>query len=1083
MALNYEAIRQENKTRYGTDISEYGKIFFEDTYADRTHFLFELLQNAEDAIARRGNDWDGPRQISFRLTEGGLRVGHFGDPFNESDVLGVCGITKSTKKESLTEIGRFGIGFKSVYAFTDLPEIHSGLEDFTIDHYVWPREVEPVADKDPEETVFILRFRPDVPSAYSEVDGGLRGLGIETLLYLRQIDEIMWENDHGSSGHYLRESEPVDGGVCRVTIVAQVDGGEDIHQEWLMFFDQVANDCQPAGEVAIAFSINPQNQRFQSIENSSLFAYFPTALKTQFGFLANGPYRTTLNRENVPGHESWNQHLVAETASLLVRSLRWLRDENRLDAAVLRCLPLTPWNPLWRHIGEGLLQPLFEKTKEALSSEQLLPKLGGGYISADRALIGRTATLRTLFSPEQISTIYGGNRELAWLDDAITQDPELSQYVTEHLDVPEVRPEAIVSRLSQTFLEAQTDEWIQTLYEFLCSQPALARRVGSIPLVRLSDGSHVLAKIYGKPQAYLPTSNETDFPTVARSVCKTSDALQFLRSIGLNEPDAVDDVIVNLIPKYRGETFQVDDDDYAADIQRILRAFDSSRGEQRTVLIAELSKTAFVRMIDPGMPSSRMWGCPNEGYLPADELTELFEGVRGFRFVDRSCECLRDGRFHQLLEACGTRRHMRPVEFSNDQRFGRSELQEMRIRTIGDAGSSRSESVKDWQLFGLKPLLATLPHLDYEGRLRKAKLLWGSLAEVNSRYFSGTYSWFYYTDRSCNFDAEFVELLNKTAWVPTVDGGLNTPEHVVFGDLGWEENSFLQSKIRFKPSTIRLLAQASGFDLGVLDLLKKLGITTTSELLEAIGDSGRQVAEDSDRNTGQVNNQLDEYPYTFGESLLDTMTPGPSSSPSYPVVLPEGGPNTSESAISDTMKSMREGRSGRRVIWSNTRFELTDSAQNLANRFRSMLQGDYGKRCQVCGASFLTRKGKLQTFADHIVDPANSSATNHFGNLLSLCGWHFALISHGRWVLLDPETGEPLKGSGTAQGLENLVNLPVVASEDIDDGNRYIAITVRFWNVYRKWRSAPEHIDEEIRFSIPHWKYFCELLNTQVTRL
>ena len=27
-------------------------------YADRTHFIFELLQNAEDALARRDN-WEG----------------------------------------------------------------------------------------------------------------------------------------------------------------------------------------------------------------------------------------------------------------------------------------------------------------------------------------------------------------------------------------------------------------------------------------------------------------------------------------------------------------------------------------------------------------------------------------------------------------------------------------------------------------------------------------------------------------------------------------------------------------------------------------------------------------------------------------------------------------------------------------------------------------------------------------------------------------------------------------------------------------------------------------------------------------
>ena len=43
---------------------------------------------------------------------------------------GYVKIGESAKADDLTAIGRFGIGFKSVYAITDRPEIHSGPEDF-----------------------------------------------------------------------------------------------------------------------------------------------------------------------------------------------------------------------------------------------------------------------------------------------------------------------------------------------------------------------------------------------------------------------------------------------------------------------------------------------------------------------------------------------------------------------------------------------------------------------------------------------------------------------------------------------------------------------------------------------------------------------------------------------------------------------------------------------------------------------------------------------------------------------------------------------------------------------------------------
>ena len=156
VASNYEAICEENQRRYGTEGAQKSGELAADLYDDRTHFIFELLQNAEDALGRRG-DWQGPRKVTFALASTRLTLSHFGKPFDEADVRSVCDIAESTKNES--SIGRFGLGFKSVYTVTDLPSIHSGDEDFAIEDYVFPKRTDRTL-READETQIIPPRRP-----------------------------------------------------------------------------------------------------------------------------------------------------------------------------------------------------------------------------------------------------------------------------------------------------------------------------------------------------------------------------------------------------------------------------------------------------------------------------------------------------------------------------------------------------------------------------------------------------------------------------------------------------------------------------------------------------------------------------------------------------------------------------------------------------------------------------------------------------------------------------------------------------------------------------------------------------------
>ncbi len=515
MSCDYLSIRSENAKRYGTDIGRIGPLLLADRYDNRTHFIYELLQNAEDALVRR-NGRKGQRAVTFRLAETDLRISHFGIPFNEADVRGICGIAESSK--NLTAIGRFGIGFKSVYAFTGCPEVHSGQEHFAIDSFVWPRAI-PAVESKPGETVFILPLSAADASAVAEIGAGLRKLDPRTLLFLREINEIGWSVGDGTSGNFLRgDPETIGKNACKVVVMGQEHGATDIVEEtWLVFSREVMTaDGVKAGCVEVAFQVteNPgASLGVTPIHDSTLVVFFPTIVPTNLGFLVQGPYRTTPSRDNVPRNDAWNQHLVQETATLLVEALREMRGLGLLDAAALNCLPLDR-----SQFGEGnMFAPLFEAVSKALYAEALLPCFGGGHIPAPSAKLARTKELRQLFSSDQLTSLLQAGQHTAWLSEEISQDrtPELRRYLMQELRVTEIVPETILPKLTKPFLEAQSDDWVVCLYEFLNGQPAFLRqgRLADLPLIRLENGLHVVAYLSGQPCLNLrpPTQGDRRF--------------------------------------------------------------------------------------------------------------------------------------------------------------------------------------------------------------------------------------------------------------------------------------------------------------------------------------------------------------------------------------------------------------------------------------------------------------------------------------------------------------------------------------------------------------------------------------------
>ena len=822
MASNYEAICEENRKSYGTKGAQKSGKLAAGLYDDRTHFIFELLQNAEDALGRRG-EWSGSCKVTFTLSSTRLTLSHFGKPFDEADVRSICDIAESTKNES--SIGRFGLGFKSVYTITDLPEVHSGDENFAIENYVFPRRLER-STREADETQIILPLKREDREAAQDITTGLRQLGPGALLFLRHIDEIEWSVEGGPSGFYLRTTpEALGHNVNRVTVIGQESGRSEIDQNWLVFHRDVFSDKGTvAGRVEIAFSLeavggDPGRWAVQPLSRSRIVVFFPTVVESHLGFLVQGPYRTTPSRDNILPGDPWNQHLVKETSNLLAEALRWMRNESMLDVSVLRCLPFDRE----KFPTDSRFAPMFDVVKKAFEEEALLPTFDGKYVSANQAKLARTQELRELFSPSQLAALFGAEI-IAWLSDDITEvkTPEIRRYLMRELHIDEIRPEKVISSLNKAFLEAQSDEWISRLYEFLNSQGKLVRaQLEAIPLIRLEDGSHVVAQEDEKYNAFLPSAITTSFPTVRRAVCANHDARAFLISLGITEPDPVDDVIWNVLPKYKQAKAPANLNIYVADIERIRTAFNTDSTFQKEKLRSALRDAYFVMAIDTGSRKSCV-STPESVYIATDRLQQLFTDVPGILIVDNEYDCLRGEDIRDLLVSCGASRYLSPEAAP-------SHLEDSEKTTIRrEAGLERASwqsTPEDFTLRGLAELLHFLPTLERTEVMARSKLIWEALTDLESRghaAFYGTYRWGYYQEtKSARFDAAFVKTLNKVAWVPNVGGELVPPGLVEFDTLGWKSNPFLQTKIAFKPPMIDQLAKEAGIDPAILDLLRR----------------------------------------------------------------------------------------------------------------------------------------------------------------------------------------------------------------------------------------------------------------------
>jgi hypothetical protein len=196
-------------------------------YTDKSHFVYELLQNAEDA---------GAKSIKFIQYADRLEVFHDGKPFTKQNLISLCDIGLSDKTDDYNKIGEFGVGFKSVFGICETVKLYSEPANYRDDNvpgalrfakkivdFVKPCSID--FEELPKSYTTRFVFPYTVGKSFSGyattaelkdvLSSKLQDLGITTLLFMKSLEMIEYRievDNNVKEGQYLLEKNDMNSG-------------------------------------------------------------------------------------------------------------------------------------------------------------------------------------------------------------------------------------------------------------------------------------------------------------------------------------------------------------------------------------------------------------------------------------------------------------------------------------------------------------------------------------------------------------------------------------------------------------------------------------------------------------------------------------------------------------------------------------------------------------------------------------------------------------------------------------------------------------------------------------------------------
>jgi superfamily II DNA or RNA helicase len=347
--------------------------------------IFELVQNGADQLQA------GSGRLQVVVTDSGLYCANQGRPFSSAGLSSILHAYLSRKDDR--QIGRFGLGFKSVLGVTSRPTVlsRSGSFQFSPEIAARIREAAPEAEEVP-----LLRIAaPLDPEAFLEDDPVVAELAdwasTVVVLPFDDAEEVPWLGvavrrfpsaflafaDHVES--LVLEDRPA--GLKRSVAAERNPAGVSIREgevadDWFVFEAEVGLDKEArdrAGKLAdrdeatVKWAVRPGGGR----ELGQFWSYFPTDDETTLRGVLNAPWLLSEDRRRLV-EGPYNETLLEGAAELVLDSIEALREHEADATTYLELMPGRGREPrCWAD------DRLTEKTNELMRFRPSVPLIDG----------------------------------------------------------------------------------------------------------------------------------------------------------------------------------------------------------------------------------------------------------------------------------------------------------------------------------------------------------------------------------------------------------------------------------------------------------------------------------------------------------------------------------------------------------------------------------------------------------------------------------------------------------------------------------------------------------------------------------